>query len=175
MYTCRECDAPINLATELCPYCGADLTESAAGPVAELAKRRSAAKLILVYAVLLAGVLGMFWYALPERSANREASALEAVRAARAALADYARAEGEYPQSLEAVSDRVREQARNAQRDGYQLVYTPDPPAADGRIHGYALLARPSNYGFRNFYADETGRVRATRENRPATAQDPLI
>ena len=27
MYTCRECERPINQATEICPYCGADLTE----------------------------------------------------------------------------------------------------------------------------------------------------
>jgi len=34
---------------------------------------------------------------------------------------------------------------------------------------------RAGNYGYRNFYADETGVIRATRENRPATPQDPLF
>lgn len=175
MFTCRECDAPINPATEICPYCGADLTEGAAALAAEPTKKRSAAKLALFYAALLTGVLAIFWYALPERSSDREASAIGAMHVIRAGLADYTRAEGKYPQSLEALGDRIREAARNAQREGYQLLYSPGAPAADGRVHSYTLLARPGNYGFRNLYTDETGLVRATRENRPATAQDPLI
>ncbi len=175
MFTCRECDAPINPATEICPYCGADLTEGAAALTAASAKKRSIAKLLVVYAALLAGLLAIFWYALPQRSSNREASAIEAMQVMRSALADYARAEGQYPQSLEALSDRIREAARNAQRDGYQLLYSPGTTAADGRVHSYTLLARPGNYGFRNLYTDESGLVRATRENRPATAQDPPI
>jgi hypothetical protein len=42
-------------------------------------------------------------------------------------------------------------------------------------VHNYPLLARPGNYRYRNFYSDATGVVRATREDRPATPQDPPI
>jgi len=35
------------------------------------------------------------------------------------------------------------------------------------------FTALSGNYGYRGFYTDETGVLRATRENRPATAQDP--
>ena len=60
------------------------------------------------------------------------------------------------------------------------------PPEADGAagaawagaayfhaIHSYSLEARAGNYGYRNFYTDATGVVRATSENRPATSIDP--
>ncbi len=55
------------------------------------------------------------------------------------------------------------------------MEYTPGPAGADGRVHNYILLARPGNYGYRNFYTDESGVLRATRENRAATAQDPAF
>ncbi len=69
----------------------------------------------------------------------------------------------------------MRVPAQNAQSEGYQLQYTPGPASSDGLVHNYVLLARPGNYGYSNFYTDETGVLRATRENRPATAQDPPI
>ena len=49
------------------------------------------------------------------------------------------------------------------------------PAGPGGRVHNFVLLARPGNYGYRNFYLDETGVLRATQENRPATAQDPPL
>ena len=29
MYTCRECERELNQATEVCPYCGTDLSSEA--------------------------------------------------------------------------------------------------------------------------------------------------
>ncbi len=65
--------------------------------------------------------------------------------------------------------------AQNARSEGYQFQYTPGPVGSDGLVHNYVLLAQPGNYGYRHFYTDETGALRATRENRSATAQDPPI
>jgi len=184
MYTCRECEHEINPATEICPYCGADLTLPAFPEAEEPAKKRSLTSGLLRWGVLLvtltAALWGFFRYVLPEqggvRAARAEAQAVEALGEVRAALAAYAGAQGgAYPASLEALGDRIRGPAQKALSEGYQVQYAPGPAGSDGAVHNYILLARPGNYGYRNFYTDETGALRATRENRPATAQDPLI
>jgi hypothetical protein len=179
VYTCRECERVINQASEICPYCGADLTEGPATEAAEPKKKRSLAKTLFIWCVVILGLWTMVWFALPLRYTNPSAEAEKRARAAmadvHAALASYAATEGHFPASLEALGDRVRLAAQWAQSAGYQLQYTPAAPGGDGRVHNYILLARPSNYGFRNFYTDETGVVRATREDRPATPHDPPI
>ncbi len=183
MYTCRECEREINQATEICPYCGADLTDAGLPQPTEPAKKRSLASGLLRWAVLLAvltgGLWGFLWYILPERAGNpaarSEAQAKGALGEVRAALAAYAAAQGGYPASLEALGDRARGPAQKALSEGYQVQYTPGPAGSDGVVHSYALRARPGNYSYRNFYTDETGVLRATQENRPATAQDPPI
>ena len=187
MYTCRECERPINQATEICPYCGADLTtppEASGEPETEPAKKPNLAKALLRWAVLIALIWAFLWFVLPEKRGDpvlrAEQAALEALRDARAALADYAEARGgSYPASLEAVADRVRPAAQKAQAENYQLEYFPGPPDpsgdAAGQIRTYSLLARPGRFGYRSFFVDETGVIRATSENRPATAKDPPI
>ncbi len=178
MYTCPECAQPINQASEICPYCGVDLTASPTGETAE-PKKRSLARTLLIWGALVAGVWAIVWFALPLRyvnpTAEAEARARDALDDLHAALASYAGSEGNFPPSLEPLGDRVRLAAQWAQTAGYQLQYTPAQPGADGRVHAYSLLARPGNYGFRNFYSDETGVIRATREDRPATLHDPPI
>jgi len=182
MYTCRECERPINQATELCPYCGADLTESALPPAEQPPEKRNLPGVLLRWGVLLAALWGFLWFVLPERvgspgatAAQAEAQAIAALREIGAALDAHAEAQGGYPASLEILGDRARKPAQTAQSEGYVLHYTPGPPAADRAVRSYTLLARPGYYGHRSFYADETGTLRATRENRPATAQDPPI
>ena len=182
MYACRECDRPINQATEICPYCGADLTDTGLPPE-EPGKKRSLVSGLLRWGVLLvvltAALWGFLWYVLPEQAGDpavrAEARAVEALREVRAALAAYADAQGAFPPSLEVLGDRARLPAQKARSEGYQLQYTPGLVASDGAVRSYVLLARPGNYSYRNFYMDESGVLRATRENRPATVQDPPI
>jgi hypothetical protein len=186
MYTCRECEHVINQATEICPHCGADLTLPAAGEAEAPTRKLSLAQALLRWGVVvgaLAGLLwGFLWYILPERSgdpaARAEARAVEALRDLRAALAAYAQSQpaaAGYPATLEALGDRARGPAQSALSQGYQVQYVPGMPGSDGIVRNYVLLARPGNYSYRNYYVDETGVLRATRENRPATAQDPPI
>lgn len=57
---------------------------------------------------------------------------------------------------------------------GYVFTYSPGPGAPEGRMR-YTLLARPERFGFSgraNFFSDETGVVRWTLEDRPATSTD---
>jgi hypothetical protein len=181
MYTCRECEYEINQATELCPHCGADLTAPIPGMEGPAAKP-SIGKILLrwgvLLAVLLAAIWSFLWFIVPERQGNptaqAEGRAAESLREVRAALVDYASAQGgAYPQQFEAVGDRVRLAAQLAQSVNYQVQYTPGPVDADGMIRTFSLQAHAGNYGFRNFYLDNTGILRATRDGRPATSEDP--
>jgi hypothetical protein len=180
MYTCRECESDINQATEICPQCGADLTAPIGGPDAPAAKP-SLQKILLrwgvLLGVLLAAIWSFLWFVVPERQGNpttqAEARAVESLREVRTALSDFAATQnGVYPRQFEALGEPVRTAAQLAQSVNYQIQYVPGPPEPDGSIRSYAIQARAGNYGFRSFYTDNTGIVRATSENRPATAQD---
>ncbi len=183
MYTCRECERDINQATEICPYCGADLTAPIGDETAAAAQKPTLGRLLLRWGLLIAALgsmlWGFLWYVLPERAGNpgarAESHAIAALIELHGALAEYSAAQGgAYPATLEILGDLARGPARKAQSEGYKLEYTPGT-AGGGAVHNYALLARPGNFGYRNFYTDESGILRATRENRPATAQDPPI
>lgn len=181
MYTCRECENEINQATELCPHCGADLTETIPG-IEALKPKPTLGKILLrwgvLLGVLLAAIWSFLWFVVPERQgdpkAQSEARAAESLREIRTALTDFASAKGGvYPLHLEDVGERVRLAAQLAQSVNYQIQYTPGPPDADGMVRSFALQGRAGNYGFRNFYLDDSGILRATQENRPATSEDP--
>jgi hypothetical protein len=181
MFTCRECENEINQATELCPHCGADLTGPAPGADAPKAKPGLGKILIrwgVLLGVLLAAIWSFLWFVVPERQGNptaqAEARAAESLREIRSALADFASAQGgAYPGQFEAVGERVRLAAQLAQSVNYQIQYTPGPVDADGTIRSFALQARAGNYGFRNFFLDDTGILRSTKESRGATSEDP--
>jgi hypothetical protein len=180
MFTCRECESDINQGTEICPQCGADLTSLPAG--AEAPPKKAGVKNILIrwsvlLGVLLAAIWSFLWFVVPERqgnpTANAEHLAIQCLQDVHAALAEYAAAEnGAYPRQFDALGDRGRGAAQLSQSANYQLQYTPGPVDADGRIRTYTLQAKAGNYGYRNFFTDENGVLRATRENRAATAQD---
>ncbi len=178
MYVCPQCEQVINQATEICPYCRADLT-TLPREAEEPKKKPSVAKAVLLWGLAIAFLWLMVWIALPLRmmspAAQSEDRALEAMTNVRAAIASYASAQGGFPTSLETLGNPARAAAQYALSAGYQLQYFPGQLGPDGRVHSYSLLALPGNYGFRSFYSDETGAVRATPEDRAATAQDPPI
>jgi hypothetical protein len=181
MYTCRECETEINQATEICPHCGADLTSPPLGAEGQPAKPSLKKILIrwgVLLGVLLAAIWSFLWFVVPERQGNpttaAESRAVQALQEVRAALSEYASAEGgAYPRQFEALGERAQAAAQLSQSAGYQLQYTPGPVEADSRIRTYTLQCRAGNYGFRSFFTDESGVLRSTRENRTATAQDP--
>jgi len=179
MYNCRECENDVNQGTEICPHCGADLTLPAPGADA-LAAKPNVRKILLrwgvLLGVLLAAIWSFLWFVVPERQGNptaqAETRAVQSLQEVKAALTEYAAAQSGYPRQFETLGERVRTAAQLAQSVNYQIQYTPGPIEADGRIHTYALQARAGNYGFRSFYTDDNGVLRATSENRAATTQD---
>ncbi len=184
MYTCHECERELNQATEVCPYCGTELSGDAQAHDS-LPKKTKWIAVIIRYGILLGAIWGFMWYVLPEQRGGEAASqaeerAIRALRDAGASLAAYADAQsGSFPPSLEALpgesGERMRQAARAALAEGYALEYTLRQVEANGAHGQYTLLARPRNWGYRSFYLDETGVLRATRENRAATTQDPAI
>lgn len=179
MYTCPECEREINQASELCPYCGADLTVPAASASAEPAKKPKLLKIVFLWGIVLAILWGIVWFAVPWRMAGSkpgaESRARDALFAVQDALSAYQSSEGTFPGTLEALGDAARQAAQLAQSVRYNLQYTPGKPEADGRVKSYTLLARPGNFGFLNFYTDETRVIRATSDDRPAVPQDPPL
>jgi hypothetical protein len=183
MYTCRECEHEINQATEICPHCGADLTLPVPGE--ETSRKKLTTRQILVrWAFLLAVLIGSIWsfvlfVASPRAGGGAqqaEARAVQALDEVRALLVSYAAAQGgAYPKTLEPLGALARQAAQMAQAEGYEVQYTPGPSDANAVIRSYSLEARPGNYGYRSFYTDVTGLVRATTENRAATSSDPPI
>jgi hypothetical protein len=181
MYTCRECENEINQATEICPHCGTDLTAPVPGvelPEPRARLRKTLLRWGVLLAVLLGAIWGFLWFIVPGRqgsdpTAQAEARAVQALREVGTLLGQYASAKGgAYPEQLEALGRPVRTAAQLAQSVNYQIQYTPGPAESDGTIRSYILQARAGNYGFRNYFTDESGIVRATRENRDATSRD---
>ena len=181
MHICRECENEINQATEICPQCGADLTGPAPGADAPAAQPNLKKILIrwgILLTVLLGAIWSFLWFVVPERQGNptaqAETRAVQSLRDVHALLAEYASSQGgSYPRQLEVLGERARNAAQLAQSVNYRIQYTPGPVEADGNIRTYSLLAHAGNFGFLNFFTDENAVVRATRENRPATATDP--
>jgi hypothetical protein len=182
MYTCRECEQQINTASEVCPYCGADLTASPGISTGEFPvpeKKSSAKRIVIACGILLVTLGAVGWFAVPWHMSGSKSEAETKARGAlatiQAALGGYESSEAAFPSSLEALGDSARVAAQNAQLGRYTLQYTPGKPDADGRVKSYTLVAQPGNFGYLNFYTDESGVLRATVEDRAATVQDPAV
>lgn len=147
----------------------------------------------LAFLVVLAGY---FFFYPPMMHAcwrvTNDASAVGSLRTLNTAIVQYQSTYGKPPASLAQLGPAPQSQppaeasAEHAdlldsvlaggQKSGYQFVYAPGP--LDGRPFRYTIVARPIRYrttGQRNFFTDETGEIRSTREDRPATKDDPPI
>lgn len=179
MYVCRKCQQPINSASEVCPYCGAEQNTPAVNAPPKPAKKRSATRFAMMFIVAIAGIWGIIWFATPMRMESpqpvAEQAAMNSLRALQQELATYANGAGTFPQTLDTLGEPARASAREAMTGGYVLRYTPGQADARGNVHTYSVVALPRNYGYRSYFTDQTGVIRATRENRAATAQDAPI
>jgi hypothetical protein len=180
MYSCPECEQPINQASDACPYCGADqklLAEAESLISGKPIKKKSAKRIVLICAILLAILGAVGWFAVPWKmsgsKSEAESRARDAITTTQQALNAYQASERTFPPSLESLGDPVRKAAQLAQSGRYMLQYAPGRPDPDGRISAYTLVARPGNFGFLSFYTDESGILRATRDDRAATVEDP--
>jgi hypothetical protein len=175
MFTCPGCEQPINPASEICPYCGANLVPEPA--TTRRNKQKKGLVITLVGAVVFIGAIwAMVYLVLPKPDvpghAEAEAGAVGALREAARVVTAYEKQQGSYPDTIDQVSATAAPAYSAAREEGYSLLYRPGPAGSDGNIHTFVLLARPEFYGYANFYIDQTGVVRSTLENRDATAHD---
>jgi hypothetical protein len=77
-----------------------------------------------------------------------------------------------------AAADLLFEALIHGERNGYTYTYRPGQRNAKGEIDTYTVSARPLKYegGETNsYFTDQTGVIRFTNEDRPATSQDPPL
>ena len=183
MFTCPDCEQAINQASVACPYCGADVTNAPDGSefanVGAQNKKITPARMAILLGVFLAILAATAWLALPWKISgtqpDAESRALETLGAMQQELAAYQGSEDGFPSSLEGLGDRVRFEAEKAQSAHYTVQYSPGKPDAAGHLKSYMLTARAGNFGYMNFYTDESGVIRGTRENRAASVQDATL
>lgn len=114
-----------------------------------------------------------------------EASAVGSLRTINVAQVEYARTHPDRgfasslaelgPGSDDPLIDSV---LAGGKKSSYIFILTAAPPDSHGRIVRYSITARPQHYGKNikhNFFADESGVLRFTTENRAATFQDPAL
>jgi len=125
------------------------------------------------------------------RQAASQASAVQGLRTIDAAEATYRQEylRG-YSRTLDALgpspklpspdasgADLIDELLARGRKGDYIFTYTAGPPNAAGEISSYALTADPDPpcTGWNHYFTDETGVIRQTQENRPATVRDPTL
>ena len=184
MASCWSCLVALEQGDKLCPLCGADQSRPVAivnpdAPPPVTAKSflqhwGSAIVTLALFAVIVAGILWHYLGGLYTTPATRAAEvAANSLRDIRVDLSAYSLfAKDLYPATLDSLGAMASQSAQTASSEGYQLSYIPQV-SGDGAFRGFVLLARPENATNLNLYVDETGVVRATVENRPATSQDP--
>jgi hypothetical protein len=184
MNTCWSCLVIVERNAAVCPICGADQTLPEVKIVLEPEAPRNLASLVLRWVLVTVAVgcsVGSLLSYRHQRSRERsaalaQATAAQALRDIRSVLSAYAFTSGDtYPYTLESMGERVWLPIRAAQAAEYEIVYIPQPDESDATVRGFVILARVAKPGVRNFYIDESGVLRATEEDRPATVQDPPI
>ncbi len=134
---------------------------------------------ILVIIALIAGF--SIQNLLHERMVANDVSAVSSVRAINTALYNYRKDHADaYPKTLAELSGNIDANlACNTQpclRSGYAFTYTVLPATSMGPH--YKVEARPNkfgNTGSQSLYSDESGTVRATKEDRTATINDAPV
>ena len=78
----------------------------------------------------------------------------------------------------EKAANQIDPQLASGVKSEYRFVLRPRPPAAAGIVRTFTISARPIEYGVtgvRSFFTDESGVIRSTSEDRPATVDDPPL
>lgn len=141
-------------------------------------------------AVLFSGALTLAGLGR-SRLASNQASAIASLRVVNTAALTYERTYGNgFPPNLGALGPPTNKAQPSAsaaalidellakgERRGYTFAYTPGLRDSKGKIETYTVTARPLNSttGTVNYFTDQTGVIRQTTEDRPATAKDAPI
>jgi len=184
--TCWSCLVMLALGTQICPICGADQKTPACVGASDPcqpeldAVRTSVRHWGPMGVVTFAGFTALcciFWYNLKPPNVTPDLIAAQvaaqSLRQVRECLSTYSlSAKDTYPPSLDALGSTPNLSIQTAAKAGYDVVYTPESAPSGGPIRTFAIVARPKETEYLKLYIDDSGVVRATSENRMATAQD---
>jgi hypothetical protein len=185
--SCWSCLVMLERGATACPFCGADQTRPVQMVDPDLRPPITAKRivqeykyLIIVILILAVSVAGILWRNFREpdiipawQAAGVAAKSLTELRVALVAYALATR--GTYPTTLKSLGDRANFPMEAARSAGYRLEYSPTASPSEAVVRGFVILARPEKSDFLNLRVDESGLVRATKKNRPATEQDPPL
>jgi hypothetical protein len=185
MVSCWSCLVILEKGGTVCPMCGADQTRPVQFVDPDLPSPATATHLfqgwkttVIVVAVLVVSMGGILWHHFGEASISPASQAAgvaaKSLMQVREALSTYViSTEGGYPKTLNVIGDKASPPLYAALTAGYRLDYSSKSSSSDAVSNGFVILAPPEKSGFPNLRIDESGVVRVTVENRPATAQDP--
>ena len=171
----------------MCPFCSADQTQPVEFANPYLPQPRTLqsflhdwGRVILVLVAFAGTMAGILWhnFSVPTVSPASKATvvAAKSLRDVREALSTYALStKDSYPADLNSFGERVSLPMQAALAAGYRLEYSPKPASNDSAPRGFVILARPEKNGYPNLFIDESGVVRATKENQLATLKDPPL
>lgn len=124
---------------------------------------------------------------LRSRMAGNEASAVGSLRTLNTACVTYRSTYGGFPQNLgqlgpgdpasKAAADLIDSALASGMKSGYQFAYTPGAIDVNRNVVDYTITARPvevGKTGQRQFYADQSGVIRASPTG-PADASSPPL
>ncbi len=140
---------------------------------------RGGAILAIVVVVATIGGLGFVSVRnlLQDRRDQNERTAIQTIRAVNTALYLHRQKHPDsYPKSLAELADvesLLKCGTPECMKAGYRYRYELLPPTNMGPR--YVIQVRPNKYentGVQSFYSDESGVIRATTDNRPASAGD---
>lgn len=187
MASCWSCLVILEQGVTVCPLCGADQTRpveivdpNLPQPVTLKSTLHDWRTEIVVLVVVAGLITGIFLHNFREQSISPDLQAAgvaaKSLRDLREALSAYAlSAKDVYPTTLDPLSARTSLPTQSALSAGYKLQYIPNVTSNDGVPRGFVILARHEKSDYPSLYIDETGVVRATQENRPATVRDPPL
>jgi hypothetical protein len=184
MPSCWSCLVMLEQGAKVCPLCGADQTRPvqivnphSPPPVTAKGLFQEWKIVIVVIVVFAASMGGMLWHNFGEVSIGPAAQAAgvtaKSLRELREALSAYVISKKvTYPATLNPLGERASLPLQAAMTAGYRLEYSAKTSPGEADSRGFVILARPEKSGFLNLRIDESGVVRATEDNRPATSQD---
>ncbi len=122
-------------------------------------------------------------------SSANQASAVSSLRTINTAETTYADAYkigfsptlaelGPGPAASASTAGLIDSVLAGGRKSGYTFAYTAGPKDASGHVKTYTVVAGPANFGGRrivSYFTDESGVIRQTDEDRPATAKDPPV
>ena len=133
--------------------------------------------IVVVVAVLLGLGAVSVQTLLKDRRDQNERTAIQTIRAMNTAIYKHRQAHPDaYPNSLNELADvdpLLKCGQAECPKSGYSFKYELLPPTNMGPR--YVIQVRPNKYqntGVQSFYSDESGVIRATVDNRPASAGD---